>query len=147
MALDYYRAHRGYITELNGLMVPVNYDCDYMFNDGKPWGGHRYFFAVPSRWLLVACYYMHQAYVQSGLPLPVERPDLPIVDEEYSEHVSVFQSALRAKHNFVMAELGARWGTWTSRAAAFLRQVHPMMPHELLLTEANDVFCEAATHV
>ena len=75
VALDYYRAHHGYIMELNGLMVPANYDCD-MFNDGKTWGGHRYFFAVPSRWL--ACY-VHQAYVQSGLSLPVERPELPIV--------------------------------------------------------------------
>jgi hypothetical protein len=143
VALDYYRAHHGYIMELNGLMVPANYDCD-MFNDGKPWGGHRYFFAVPSRWL--ACY-VHQAYVQSGLSLPVERPELPIVDEEYSEHVSVFQSVLRAKHKFVMAELGPRWGTWTARAAAFMRRVHPMMPHELLMIEANEVFCEAATHV
>ena len=33
---------------------------------------------------------------------------------------------LRARRSFVMAELGARWGTWGARAAAALATLNPM---------------------
>ena len=59
------------LTELNGLRVPVHYDCMNLHNaydgDGKrrPWGNQPYFRSVLSRWH--PCY-MHEALVKAGVP-------------------------------------------------------------------------------
>ena len=64
------------------------------------------------------------------------------MDEECSE----WQSLLRAvKHKlsqprnslFVVAELSARYGTWTVRAGAAMRTLQPFRPVQLLAVEAD----------
>lgn len=72
------------------------------------------------------------------------QPGLPLVDDEYNEHTAVYQSVLRAKQNepYVVAEFGARWGTWGSRAAGFWRAKRPGRPYILHMIEANEANCE-----
>jgi len=106
-------------------------------------GNHFYFYEVPTRWH--ACY-LHQAFISSGLRTEV--PALPFVDDEYAEHVSVFQSVLRADPDigFSMVELGARWGTWGARAIKMLTTTNNMN-YSLLLVEADKGNCEGLRHV
>lgn len=123
-----------YLLELNGLRVPAEFDCD-MFNSWQHWGNHYYFFEVPSRWY--ACW-QHHAAVQSGLLS--ESPASLLVDEEYSETVAVYQAVLRANASrpWVMAELGARWGTWASRSVAFLRALRGnAAPYDVYVVESS----------
>lgn len=81
---------RAYVTELNGLRVPAEYDCDIFNKKGGSWGNHKYFFEVPSRWTA----WEHHAMLQSGITL--FQPKLPIVDDEYNEHVAAYPSVLHA---------------------------------------------------
>lgn len=128
------------ITELNGLRVPAHYDCNN-FNNGRSWmHNHDYFSSVPSRWL--ACE-LHEAHVKSGLSVVV--PERPLFDEEYIEFVSVLQSVMRAPRGatFVMAEIGARWGPWGARAAAFARANRPDLHPRLHFVEPTPDACRA----
>lgn len=131
------RAMKGFLVEPNGLYVPAAFDCP-MFNNNSIWGSFNYFTAVPSRWN--ACWY-HYAEVKSGVAVHI--PRLPVVDEEYFEHIAVWDTALNARGKMVMAELGARWGTWGSRAIAFLRKNNDI-PYEVLLVEADSRHCKGA---
>ena len=134
-----------YIVEINGLRVPAEFDCD-IFNNGKHWGPHFYFYEVPSRWH--ACR-IHHANMLSGLTLEV--PSLPLVDDEYAEHVAVYHSVLRAinqvGNRFVVAELGARWGTWASRSVALLRSLAPEVPYSVYVVEADRGSCDGLRRV
>lgn len=133
-----YPLRRHYLTELNGLLVPARFDCESLCNTSDcPWGGfdHRYYLAVPSRWH--ACH-VHEAHLRSGLPSVV--PELPLVDDEYDEHVAIYESVLRARRSFVIVELGARWGTWGARAVAMLRTANPM-PHMAFFAESSRRHC------
>ena len=145
------------LVELNGLRVPAKYDCD-IFNNGSSWGSNWYFFEVPTRWL--ACR-QHLAAIDSGLLY--ESPALPMVDDEYAEHVAVYHSVQRAHalatrraragnavgeargRPFVFAELGARWGTWAGRAGAYARSLG--LPFKLLLVEASRIHCNGIQQV
>jgi hypothetical protein len=140
VSLDFLPTEAGFITEWNGLKVPAAFDCD-IFNNGKKWGNHGYFYEVPTRWY--ACY-LHEANLRSGLPL--ERPLLPFVDDEYQEQVAVYQSVLRAKRAYNVVELGARWGTWGSRAIAMLRKRNPL-PYKLFMVEADKQNCQGIREV
>jgi len=70
---------------------------------------------------------------------------LPVVDEEYIEMVATFQSVLRARLDqpYVVAEFGARWGTWATRAVAFLRRRRPELAYRMHMAEAYRPACEA----
>eukprot|EP00747_Dinoflagellata_sp_TGD_P115269 gnl/TRDRNA2_/TRDRNA2_172120_c0_seq1.p1 gnl/TRDRNA2_/TRDRNA2_172120_c0~~gnl/TRDRNA2_/TRDRNA2_172120_c0_seq1.p1 ORF type:complete len:409 (+),score=37.19 gnl/TRDRNA2_/TRDRNA2_172120_c0_seq1:71-1228(+) len=139
---------REFIVDHGGLRVPTIFDCENLCNATEwelgicPWGGDfRYFFSVPAR--MHACH-MHEAYLKSHVRL--RTPELPLIDEEYSEHVAVFHAVLRARRYFVAAELGARWGTWGARAVSLLRQANPM-PYDVLFVEAHRPYCAGLTTV
>jgi hypothetical protein len=147
---------RSFLVEPNGLRVPANFDCNIDFErKGKGlaqkrpgayshWGQNNYFADVASRW--TACY-EHYSVMKSDLLMV--RPSLPIVDDEYHEHVAVWHSVLRSNPTrpFVAMELGARWGTWGARAVMMLRAHRPQQPHALLLVESNKKHCKGATDV
>ena len=61
-----YPVQRDVLTELNGILVPAEFDCD-IFNNNSRWGTHPYFWSVPSRWY--ACR-LHHANLLSGLRPP-----------------------------------------------------------------------------
>jgi lipopolysaccharide biosynthesis glycosyltransferase len=137
-----YPIRKGEILELNGLRIPAKFDCDIL-SDNKHWGNDFYFYEVPTRWH--ACY-IQKAHELSGINMFV--PFLPLVDDEYCEQVAVYQSVLRAdpKLGFVVAELGARWGTWGSRAVTMLRESNPM-EYSVYFVEANTGNCEGLQQV
>lgn len=136
IASEAYELERDNIIEWNGLKVPAEYDCDIFNKNGKFWGNHHYFVEVQSRWS--ACW-THKAALDSGLTLVI--PTLPFVDDEYNEQVAVYQSVLRAKSMFVVAELGARWGTWAARSIAFLKHRRPELQYEQYLAEIYPENC------
>lgn len=131
---------KGLLNEINGLIVPVTYDCGNFREAKEPVLEHDYFNAVPSRWL--QCY-QHHALIKSGMTIGT--PLYPIVDEEYVENVAIFQSILRSKPDdpYVFAELGARWGTWGFRSAAFLRSIRPIQEYSLYFVEPVPESCDA----
>ena len=128
-----------FLTEVNGLKVAAKFDCD-IFNDDQPWGKHWYFWEVPSRWFQCC---LHYADIASGLI--TTHPRLPLVDDEYAEHTAVFQSVLRAAKTgsqlYVFAELGARWGTWGSRAIGFWRLKRPTGLYHAHFIESDPEKC------
>ncbi|CAE7357726.1 unnamed protein product, partial [Symbiodinium necroappetens] len=130
-AVGPYLVERGILTELNGLRVPVHFDCENLCNVSQwesksrgpsrcPYGTYRYYHYLPSRWN--ACH-EHEAFLKSGFSHV--HLHLPVVDEEYSEMVAVYQSALRARISFNIMELGAD-------AALFLRLVSSIDHLDLL---------------
>ena len=128
-----------FLTEVNGLKVAAKFDCD-IFNGDQPWGKHWYFWEVPSRWFQCC---LHYADIASGLI--TTHPRLPLVDDEYAEHTAVFQSVLRAAKTgsqlYVFAELGARWGTWGSRAIGFWRLKRPTGLYHAHFIESDPENC------
>ncbi|CAE7229793.1 hypothetical protein AK812_SmicGene18543 [Symbiodinium microadriaticum] len=150
--LQSYPLEPGILTELNGLRVPAHFDCENFCNASQwdaerpgtyacPWGTFRYYLFLPSRWH--ACH-EQEAFARSRFPFV--QPQLPLIDEEYFEHVAVYQSVLRAHGSFNTMELGARWGTWGARSIAFLRAKNPM-PHRLFLVEPLRDHCLGARKV
>jgi hypothetical protein len=163
VGLGPYPMHKLYITEWNGLRVPAGFDCDIFYKlderwdvearrvmgfgphekSARPfWGNHHYFGEVPSRWF--ACY-LHLADFKSANTLT--SPRLPFIDDEYNEQVAVYQSVLRARKRFVVAELGCRWGTWGTRSIAMLRHAKPSLDYDMLLVEAFAGNCNGAREV
>ena len=142
----------GILTELNGLRVPAHFDCENLCNVSQwdpglhglyrcPYGTYRYYFYLPSRWH--ACH-EHEAFLKSGFSHV--HLHLPVVDEEYSEMVAVYQSALRARSSFNIMELGARWAPWATRAIALLRLRNPL-PYQIFAVERGRVECAGAHRV
>lgn len=140
LSQPYYSMEPGFLIEMNGLMVPEYFDCD-IFNNGLQWGGHPYYVAFAPRWH--QCH-LHMAMIKSGLSM--YQPQLPIIDEEYFEMVSVYDAVFNAKNQLVVAELGARWGTWGSRAAALWRRLQrkesKSEEYNLFFVENNRVHCD-----
>ena len=142
-------AERETLVELNGLRVPAGFDCDIFLKprrDGRKfWSKHHVFFEAPNRWR--ACR-LHELTLRSGLR--VEAPLLPLVDDEYAALAAVLQSVLRHEARggaapYAFAEIGARWGTWGARAAAFARK----RGHEVALyfAESHAESCDGLRRV
>jgi hypothetical protein len=117
----------GTIREETGLIVPWEYDC--------------------STWNLSGIYEYHAGWVPSrsvrcaqkaisDMGFKTVTVPLPLIDEEYFETIAVYQAALRAKGSFHAVEMGARWGTWGSRAVALLQAFNPM-PYSVLYYEPS----------
>ena len=122
-----------YVREETGLCVPYGYDCAL-------WGSlHPYHIAMPSRWTRCAS---HRARTHAALRSFA--PELPYIDEEYMELVAVYTAVLAAPAGalFRVAELGARWGTWGARAAAFARAARPDLDVRLLFYEPDELFAD-----
>jgi hypothetical protein len=154
-----------FITEHTGLKIPAEFDCSQGFQYGNTayWGdpsmvsilgidylksppthlSHNYYYSVPSRWR--DCHNL-QNYIMSGQKWFI--PAYPIIDEEYMELISVYQVALKAKHNFTMVEIGARWGTWGYRAAAAIKRYNlDVRKVDLLFMEPSENSCNAIRKV
>jgi len=137
-----YSVDKDILMELCGLKVPARFDCNN-FNGGTYWGSYYdYYEGISSRWVQCNEY---RAMVDSGMRYIT--PALPIIDEEYVEQVSVYQSVARAKKHYIVIELGARWGTWGSRAIAFARKVRPDLKTDALFVETLPTFCEGLLQV
>lgn len=131
---------KDFLAEPNGLYVPTFFDCSNIHN-GQNWGSQPYYKSVPSRW--TACQ-QHMSEMQAGLPWTI--PKLPVIDEEYFETIAVYDAVLNARNEFVIAELGARWGTWGARAVAFLKHVNNI-PYRILFVEPLKIHCEGLRQV
>ena len=118
----------------------ISYPQDRQPDSSEP-GDYRYYHIVPSRWH--ACH-EHEAFLKSGFSHV--HLHLPVVDEEYSEMVAVYQSALRARSSFNIMELGARWAPWATRAIALLRLRNPL-PYQIFAVEPGRVECAGAHRV
>jgi len=78
----------------------------------------------------------------SGIPL---LGDLPIVDEEYFQWVSLLQavnayvsrSESFSPRSFVVAEFGARYGTWAARGARAVRSKIPDARVDVCVVEGD----------
>ena len=141
----------GVLLEPNGLRVPAAFDCDLFYSPPDassrafwPGRGHHYFYEAPSRWY--ACW-QHHAALKSGLK--VAAPRLPLIDDEYATHIALHQSVLRASRArpFVALEVGARWGTWGSRAVAFLRSVRAGAAYTVHFVERDSRACDGIRQV
>jgi len=68
--------------------------------------------------------------------------DLPVIDEEYFEWLSLLK-ALQAwrteSRPFVIAEFGARYGTWAARGAVMARRIHPDLGAHVCAIEGDSV--------
>lgn len=136
--IPYYFDPDSYMVEVNGLKVPIEFDCNNL-NENRVWNKkYNNFFTIPSRWH--HCY-IHEGIIKAGMDQEI--PQLPIIDEEYSIFVSVIQSTLRAKENFNMIEVGAKWGTWSGRAIKSLNSININMNYRLFFLEPDLKNCEA----
>jgi hypothetical protein len=126
-----------YLYELNGLILPFQYDCEQ-------WGSHPYFQAVPSRFVECA----RQTFLQqAGIPIIAQ---YWVIDEEIFEFNSILKALLEFQEHhitrkFVIFELGARWGTWGARAMMAARVLG--FPVFSAYWEPLDLHCEGLQHV
>jgi hypothetical protein len=94
---------------------------------------------MPGRWTRCAAHRARvDALARSSAPEP------PVVDEEYIEIVAVYTAVLAAPPGaiFRACEMGARWGTWGARAAAFARALRPDLSMDLLFFEPDALFAD-----
>jgi len=140
---------KDFVLDVAGLYVPVEFDCRNLAENAQVWGSYDFFTPIPDRWTRCLD---HQLLLQgAGLKEgDLYRPLLPVIDEEYPERAMIYQMVLAADRNkqkeFVFVDLGARWGTWSSRAIAALRSYNPM-PYKVYMVETNEVHCQGAKRV
>eukprot|EP01084_Bolivina_argentea_P103007 184537_1 len=117
-----YQVSSEYITEFNGLKIPFAFDC-LGRHQGLNAYGHDYYISVPDRW--VSC--EHNNFLIKT-HITHYTPKLPMIDEEYDEHINLYKSIKTScnnkvnldkyYYNWVFVEMGARWGTWSYRSVA-----------------------------
>jgi hypothetical protein len=112
---------RDYLTDFLGTETNFSWDCE-----DDPASSMHYSMVVPSR--RVACE-RHAAQRKAGTA--VVSGEMPLVDDEYEEFVDVLSAVVRTQRNFVIMELGARFGTWGVRA---LRAWHQLRGSEARAT-------------
>ena len=95
-----------YVTDWLGVQTRYEWDC---VDDPK--SGMRYGAVQPAR--RIPCE-IHAAQRAAGIRHI--RGEMPVLDDEYEELVDVLQAVVRTPRDFVVVELGARYGTWGVRA-------------------------------
>jgi hypothetical protein len=160
---------RGFLFDYLGLRVPAWLDCcpplqglsdkanffvspDCWFNGDRskprPRLEHPYYTAVPDRWSQCNQYVER---IMSGWEWA--QPQLPVVDEEYGEQVTLLRSLIAAadaqpqQQDYYIVEAGARWGTWGWRAMAMGRLIAPKMRIHPLFYEPSTMSCMAIEEV
>jgi len=124
-----------YLVDFVGTKTLYKYDC-------ADWGRYRRFYLSRR----IPCE-RHDAFKAmgvglSGIPL---LGDLPIMDEEYFEWVSLIQavnayvarSESFSTRPFVVAEFGARYGTWAARGARAVRSKIPDARVDVCVVEGD----------
>jgi hypothetical protein len=106
------------LLDIAGLYVPVEYDCRNLVPGGAIWGTYDFFTPIPDRWTRCLDHqYLMVKGVKEGHPVV---PLLPVIDEEYPERAALLQMVMLAdatkQEEFVVVDIGARWGTWGARA-------------------------------
>jgi hypothetical protein len=137
------------IVEPTGLLVPSYFDCFDLFNpkNNQRLGTWTYFKIMPSRFH--RCYYWK--YLLDSQILE-EYPPLPSIDEEYEETIAAWQVAmpeyrLAEQDEFVVIEMGARWGPWGTRALSMLRLTQPHRKYAALYFEMEQLSCAALEEI
>lgn len=100
---------KDYVIDWLGVRTKLEFDCL-----GDPLKlGYNYFISVPSR--RSDCEWHER--MKGTTELAAGR--LPMLDEEYAEWIDMLRAVLATKEEeFVVVELGARYGTWGARAMA-----------------------------
>jgi hypothetical protein len=103
--------------------------------------GYGYKLVVPSR--RIPC---EEFDAKVGEPNPRVEGTLPSIDDEYPEYIDMLQSIkhFNPKENrpFVMVEFGARYGTWSVRAAVAFKQAFPGHPYVIVGVELVPLYCQ-----
>lgn len=128
-----------YVTEFTGLRVKYQWDC----TNGADSEGFGYYDVVPSRRFKCR---EHVDATRKGTKMYA--PDLPIVDDEYSQWYAIAEALELAPENaeFVYVELGARWGTWVSRAATLARTLRPDITFKGWAVESSEKYVSYIKH-
>ncbi len=129
-----------FIREFTGLKVRWQWDC----KPGRDVVGYGYFDVVPSRRFKCK---EHARLRSEGAKKYV--PDRPIVDDEYVQWENILDSVTTVPQGgeFTYVELGARWGTWVSRAATVFRALRPDVRFRGIAVEADAVYVGYAKEV
>ena len=128
-----------YVTEFTGLRVKYQWDC----TNGADSEGFGYYDVVPSRRFKCR---EHADATREGTKSYT--PDLPIADDEYSQWYAIAEALESTPENaeFVYVELGARWGTWVSRAATFARTLRPDITFKGWAVESSEKYVSHIKH-
>jgi len=117
-----YPMNSEYLTTFTGLKVPKYFDCM-----GATEGLNKfmdYYTCVADRWY--ECNYYHMAATSA---LEYYTPPLPIMDEEYTEHIAIYtavkKSCVDNDKEWNIVEMGARWGTWGVRSLSAYKHICP----------------------
>jgi hypothetical protein len=119
-----------FLVDFVGVKTNYSFDCD-------DWKRYR-FFHLSRR---IPCD-RHDVFIDQGLLAADLIGDLPIIDEEYFEWLSLLRAVDRATHRdvsspFVVAEFGARYGTWIVRGARAMQRLQPQRSIRLAAIEAD----------
>jgi len=128
-----------YVTEFTRLRVKYQWDCTH----GADSEGFGYYDVVPSRRFKCR---EHADASREGTKSYT--PDLPIADDEYSQWYAIAEALESTPENaeFVYVELGARWGTWVSRAATLARTLRPDITFKGWAVESSEKYVSHIKH-
>ena len=114
------------LIDFLGVRTYWKYDCcggdKEVFGQCKRKGGYLKF--VPSRRQACSEYFSRQKQLEQT-EWPEAGRGFPDIDDEYPELVSLLHEIYQSDGRFSFMEIGARYGTWLTRAALAFRMVFP----------------------
>ena len=131
------RKNKDHLLDWLGTWIDYKYDC---LHDTDP-VGFTYKLVVPSR--RIPC---DEFYAKIAEPSTRVEGTLPVIDDEYPEYIDMLQSIKRfnpmENRPFVMVEYGARYGTWSVRAAVAFKHAFPGHQYVIVGVELAPLFCQ-----